>query len=110
MLARRRRPTGRAAAASRRAWRRRSGDRPAGQPDTASTETMCFMQPGANGDPLKKGCANVLVTTPFPGWPGAELRRCTAARPAASTTPRALQIEVAGEAGVFLDVVEAQFG
>ncbi|HYU12147.1 MAG TPA: hypothetical protein VEK82_06190 [Stellaceae bacterium] len=36
-----------------------------GLPAGATTVvTVCFMQPGANGDPLKRACADVPVTTP----------------------------------------------
>jgi len=36
-----------------------------GLPAGATTVvTVCFLQPGANGDPLKRACADVAVTTP----------------------------------------------
>ena len=38
-----------------------------GLPAGATTVvTVCFLQPGANGDPLKRACADVAVTTPSP--------------------------------------------
>jgi len=37
------------------------------QPRTAYTVTVCFIQPGANGNPLKKACADLPITTPAPG-------------------------------------------